>query len=143
MSEVYARSRDILGRITDIERQIFDLKSTQSAGRDVFIPKVTVTNQPYDFTATSSLNGGYVVRFKANSQSNPWGRLRMEVWIGTPSTPATSSDVVNTVQFLPTQSVDGWLVWLGSIYPASGSPTVYVKFRVLATDSGTLTVETA
>lgn len=150
---------DLLKRIKKLEEELVAYKTTQPVGSDSVRTFTTNSNDIWDFntTITELIAGdGYgqfrkAVRFKANTQQAPFGRLRAFVQFNNVNyNPATGSLWFNsnvkpyvfmledTVTSSSDEMNDPELLRWNFIATAPHNTNIKVKFFVDATDTGRL-----
>lgn len=140
-----------------LRRDIEAIKNAQRVGRDILKPKIIqcydADGNPttYDLVATPEVVFGntqvredFVIRFLADSQSQPWGVPQFKLMWGNPDTPASTGQTYGfTYPYLEDfedspGKVSYWGYFGNDIL--DDTTAVYIKVYFYATDTGTLTV---
>lgn len=151
------RDDSVFNRINSLKYDVIDLKKKQLIGSDSVISYLNTSGNTWDFEWTSAddFGGGsyfknVYVTFSADSQSAPFANLSLEAtYNGIVYDPSTISNtfsnhitidqsfIGNSVEELRNDDIFKWVV---RVEAASAGTDIKIKFKVRATDTGTISV---
>lgn len=146
MGSYTVRDQGILQQINRAQRDIEELKNLQFIGSNNL--KTYVNDSALVTSAELIQMGVYIaeymykrITFDAANQTSPFGRLAIDLRIGSPTNPAGDGSglTIASYQFVPTTVGDGRLVWEVDLRGPTGIK-FYAVFKVTASDYGTVSV---
>jgi hypothetical protein len=134
--------RDLGTKLTDLRRNIDELKARQRVGGASTLVQDNRTGSAYDYSASIAefAHHTFTITFTADTQAYALSELMLEVFVGSPSTVASlHTDYYMTVWRLPQGAdplVTQWKAQVEAVKP--GTNTFYLNATVMSTDTGTV-----
>lgn len=143
-------AEDFKKMITDLEQ----IKTAQRSGKDIFVPKIVerldINGNPTQYDLAASTPDGFggmearnfIASLQADHQEEVWAVPIFKMYIGTPTTPASSSDIAGFAYLDFPTTIPGKIGYSGYFRNNGFADlrVVYLKVYFYATDTGVLTV---